>query len=162
MGRILKMLSLCQDFLLLVIQSNPNADSAVKGFHRCNSSPTYTDLMAGRWPGWAWPNQLNPERLRRLEVPSLPGFEVEGDHMGRNVNDLEKLRVIPSWQPADTWGHHTCSYEEWDCANNLSSTKSRFFQPELPDKSPAWLTLWFWHWECQVNPPQFLLHRTVW
>lgn len=25
------------------------------------------------------------------------------DHMGRNVNDVEKLRVIPSWQPAETW-----------------------------------------------------------
>lgn len=44
--------------------------------------------------------------MRRLEVPSLPGFEVEGDHMGRNVNDLEKLRVIP----ADSQLRHGASH----------------------------------------------------
>ena len=46
--------------------------------------------------------------MRRLEVPSLPGFEVEGDHMGRNVNDLEKLRVIP----ADSQLRHGASHRQ--------------------------------------------------
>lgn len=103
------------------------------------------DLKIGRLSGWAWSNYLFSQKQQELEKSEAWGeFDTLLSTWSWKGPYAEKLQwplgadgdpQLTQVRKQGTWSYNS---NEMCSANNLN---------ELPDKSPAWVTPWFWRWE---------------